>query len=176
MSACYQSGSCVKLGLYVQELSAKVADLKSQGSERAGAHRVSFAPPDQQFPQQQLQYQQPQQPQYQQQQQPQQPHYQQQQQPQQQQFYGTSTGPQPALMWDQNMSPADCRQSGAWPQGQIAQGSPGEAAAAAQLPQLLQKLQRTQEKLETRDASARKYKVGWTHCTCDLQQLANGLT
>lgn len=121
----------------MQELSTKLADLKSQANERAAAHRVSFATSEQPQPQQ---YQQ------------QQPQYQQ----QQQHPYGA----QPTLMWDQNAMHADGRQSGSWPRPQTAQGSPGEIAAAAQLPQLLQKLQRTQEKLETRDASARKYKVG----------------
>ncbi|KAL3140274.1 hypothetical protein ABBQ38_004542 [Trebouxia sp. C0009 RCD-2024] len=121
-----------KMQIKQEELTANMADLKSQADERAAGQRASFAAPAQQLPPQQ------------------QPQYQQQ---QPQQIYPS----QPALMWEQNAQPADCRQSGCWPPG-----SPGEAAAAAaaavQLPHLLQKLQRTQEKLESRDASARKYK------------------
>lgn len=127
-------------GCHVQELSVTVADLKSQAMERAAVHRVSFAHPDQQLAPQQ------------------QPQYQQQQRQEPQQLYR----PQPVLMWDQNAPPADCRQSGSWLPAQ------GAAAEATQLPQLLlQKLQRTQEKLESRDASARKYKVGLPlHLSC----------
>lgn len=113
-----------------------MADLKSQAVDQASGPRVAFASPAQQLPHQQ------------------QPQYQQQ---LQQQLYG----PQPALMWE-NAQSADCRQSGGWPPAQMTPGNPAEAATAAavQLPHLLQKLQRTQEKLESRDASARKYKVG----------------
>ena len=131
--------------MHVQELTTKVADLKAQASDRATPHKVSFASPDQQPPQYQ---QQP--PQYQQ----QAPQYQAHQ-PQQQPY-----GAQPTLMWDQSMTPVDNRQSGAWKatqRPQTAQAGPGEVVV--QLPQLLQKLQKTQQKLEARDASARKYKV-----------------
>ncbi|KAL3153825.1 hypothetical protein ABBQ32_013401 [Trebouxia sp. C0010 RCD-2024] len=119
-----------KMQIKQEELTANMADLKSKANERAAGQQASFVAPAQQLPpQQQLQYQQQQQP---------------------QQIYPS----QPALMWEQNAQPAECRQSGCW-----LPGSPGEAAAAAvQLPHLLQKLQRTQEKLESRDASARKYK------------------
>ena len=130
--------------VHVQELSTKVADLKSQASDRTAPHRVSFAPQDQPSPSQQYQQQPPhlQQPQY-------------QQVPQQQDNFGG----QPALMWEQSSVPANMRQSGSWARPQTGQGSPGDIAGSQQLPQLLQKLQKTQEKLESRDASARKYKV-----------------
>ncbi|KAL0023643.1 hypothetical protein WJX77_010140 [Trebouxia sp. C0004] len=121
-------------------LSNEMAELKSQAHEKSSPPRVWFAPTSQVPPQYQQHPYQQQQPQHQQQQQA-------------QQMYGG----QPALMWDQNMTPGDGRQS--WPAPpQTAGANPGEAAAAAQLPQLLQKLQKTQEKLESRDASARKYK------------------
>lgn len=79
----------------------------------------------------------------------------------QQQQQQQPPGNVPAV-WGQAMIAAspDGRQSGAWPmQPAAAAPTAAELAAAQQLPQLLQKLQRTQEKLETRDASARKYKV-----------------
>lgn len=120
-----------------------MAELKSHASDRASPPRVWFAPPNQQPPQHQPHV-------YQRQQQ-----YQQQPQQQQQQVYGA----QPALMWEQHMMPADGQQSASWGPPQTAGTNPGEVAAAVQLPQLLQKLQKTQEKLESRDASARKYKV-----------------
>lgn len=61
--------------------------------------------------------------------------------------------------WPQAMVASDGRQSGAFPVAAAPMPSAAELAAAQQLPQLLQKLQRTQEKLESRDTSARKYKV-----------------
>ncbi len=133
----------------LQELTSEMAELKSQAQEKSSPPRVWFAPPPQGPPQyQQHPYQQQQQ------------HYQQQPQHQQQQPAQQMYGGQPALMWDQNMTPGDGRQS--WPAPpQTAGANPGEAAAAVQLPQLLQKLQKTQEKLESRDASARKYKVSF---------------
>ena len=126
----------------LQELTNEMTELKSQAHEKSSPPRVWFAPTPQVPPQyQQHPYQQ-------------QPQHQQQQQAQQ--MYGG----QPALMWDLNMTPGDGRQS--WPAPpQTAGTKPGEAAAAVQLPQLLQKLQKTQEKLESRDASARKYKVSF---------------
>ena len=75
-------------------------------------------------------------------------------------------GSQPVLMWDQSMTPGNGRQSVSWGDPQTAGGQPGEGAMTAQL---LQKLQKTQEKLETRDASARKYKV---HANKHLLSLA----
>ena len=120
-----------------------MADLKSQTSDRASPPRVWFGPNQQQLPQHQKQHYQ-------------QPRKNDQQQQQQQQPYGNQQFVnQPALMWDQNMMLDDGRQSASWPPPQSA----GEVAAATQLPQLLQKLQKTQEKLESRDASARKYKA-----------------
>ena len=135
----------------LQELTNKMAEFKSQAQEKNSPPRVWFAPTPQVPPQyQQHPYQQQQQ----------QQHYQQQPQHQQQQPAQQMYGGQPALMWDQNMTPGDGRQS--WPAPpQTAGTNPGEAAAAVQLPQLLQKLQKTQEKLESRDASARKYKVSF---------------
>ena len=65
-------------------------------------------------------------------------------------------GSQPVLMWDQSMTPGNGRQSVSWGTPQTAGGQPGEGPMTAQL---LQKLQKTQQKLEARDASARKYKV-----------------
>ncbi|KAL0056181.1 hypothetical protein WJX82_008506 [Trebouxia sp. C0006] len=128
-----------------EELTNEMAELKSQAQEKSSPPRVWFAPTPQVPPQyQQHPYQQQQ-------------HYQQQPQHQQQQQAQQMYGGQSALMWDQNMTAGDGRQS--WPAPpQTAGTNPGEAAAAVQLPQLLQKLQKTQEKLESRDASARKYK------------------
>lgn len=139
----------MRVCMTLQELTNEMAELKSQAHEKSSPPRVWFAPTPQVPPQyQQHPYQQQQQ------------HYQQQPQHQQQQQAQQMYGGQPALMWDQNMTPGDGRQS--WPAPpQTAGTNPGEAAAAVQLPQLLQKLQKTQEKLESRDASARKYKVSF---------------
>ena len=119
----------------------KVAELKAQS--RARSPLVRFGPDDmvqtQQHPQQQQQHPETQQ------------HLQQQQQQQQ-------AGASPAA-WAQAMVASDPRQSLAFPVAAVPVPTAAELAAAQQLPQLLQKLQRTQEKLESRDTSARKYKV-----------------
>lgn len=116
----------------LQDLVTEVADLKAQNRVKSPA--VRFAPDSATQVQQYSQ------------------------QPQQQQHPGDSI---PA--WAQAMIAAspDGRMSGTWPMQPVALAVPtaAELAAAQQLPQLLQKLQRTQEKLEARDASARKYKV-----------------
>ena len=117
----------------VQDLISEVADLKAQ--HRAKSPSVCFVSDERNQSQQQ---------------------------PQQQHQADNSP---PA--WAQALIAAhpDSRQSGAWQAPAAAAAAAAaapttaELAGAQQLPHLLQKLQKTQEKLESRDTSARKYKV-----------------